>query len=500
MWQCTHKDTYVQLHAKHARAEREKEAAFDEIKQLKVREGEAEARRAKEALAGLKATASLEAQLAQLRLQCAECEERLADMTHDVADAAQARAFLAEAVAGISKLHRSVTGDEVVYCGVGVSFRIEADRCLVKSIDDSASARKVHAMLPHTIHVGHMLEEVNGQPVRGLGHNAVQDLLVGEAGTEVLLGMRARVDREATTADALPYTVTLKRGSEEESMRTVAARTSAAVAGAASFRGELSALREDVAAKAAAMQRKDEVIAEAMQAREASDQQRKIADERVKALESNCDSLQANLDVCRRDIVVCNQQVVELEARHSRHLEILADEQRKSEGLESALARSAFAYASAEQQIAALKSEFERAQELHAAEATRLKDAAESLQSQLLQAQRTNVSLQDAEKREASLQVYTKSLHVRIEELEKDQADVAALREEVRIARQERVSALGRVSDLVASVRSLELRVVEADAVSTSAAERASSAQGSCSHISQPAPGQTHAFTDTSRL
>ena len=283
-------------------------------------------------------------------------------------------------------------------------------------------------------------------------------------------------------------------------MRTVAARTSAAVAGAASFRGELSALREDVAAKAAAMQRKDEVIAEAMQAREASDQQRKIADERVKALESNCDSLQANLDVCRRDIVVCNQQVVELEARHSRHLEILADEQRKSEGLESALARSAFAYASAEQQIAALKSEFERAQELHAAEATRLKDAAESLQSQLLQAQRTNVSLQDAEKREASLQVYTKSLHVRIEELEKDQADVAALREEVRIARQERVSALGRVSDLVASVRSLELRVVEADAVSTSAAERASSAQGSCSHISQPAPGQTHAFTDTSRL
>lgn len=330
----------------------------------------------------------------------------MTDLTFTVEDDAQSRAFLAETIACIARIHRTVTKEEgaAKNGGVGVSVRMEKDLCVIKALDDSVAGQNARAMLPHTIQVGHVIESVDGRAVRGLGKNAVQDMLVGPVGTDVSVGARG------TGEDDVPYMVTLKRFAKEDSLRYVLELTVDVCSRTSHFFHNMESLKAELSAMSADLKRKEEMLTESVRAREASNKQLMSLEQKENFFQSEKDGLQAQIDMLNMQLTSSKEQLVELAGRNDQKTEIISFSQKKIFDLENALSelqsdkqRLSDTVTKLEQLTKNMKGELKSSQESYSKDLRNLESEVEKLHAQLLKQSRTAALLMDAEKREVAL-------------------------------------------------------------------------------------------------
>jgi C-terminal processing protease CtpA/Prc len=416
-------------------------------------------------LAAANQRTQLESLISQLKATLSDTEARVTDLTFTVQDDVQARAFLAESIACIARIHRTVTKDDEAgsNAGIGISVRMEKDFCVVKALDESAAGKDSRAMLPHTIQVGHVIESVDGQAVRGLGKNAVQDMLVGPVGTDVSVGARG------TGEGDVPYIVTLKRFAKEDSLRSVSERTVDVCARTSRFLHDIESLKAELSAMSVDLQRKEEMLTESVRAREASNKQLLGLEEREKFFQSEKDGLQAQIDVLNMQLASSKEQVVELDGRNEKNTEIISFSQKKIFDLENTISeldkdkqRLSDVVAKLEQQTKNMKAELLSSQARYATELQNMEGEVEKLHAQLLKQGRTAALLMDAEKREMILK---RSLETYEQERNTYKRESALLGSDLKTARS---SLEERANDLTATqqdLNSTRQRISEVEAM-----------------------------------
>ena len=336
-------------------------------------------------------------------------------MAHALNDAEQVRVYLSEAISSVCRIHRAVLGDEAAatFAGVGVLVRIEKDLCVIMAMHQGVTP-SLGAVMPHCMQVGHIIDSVDGQTVRGLAKNAVQDLLVGPVGSNVALCVRGTREGDA------PYLVTLQRFQRcvnEESMRTLSERTLDTCARASQYMHEHAwnmheqqAIRRELACMSSDLARNEEILTDSVRAREASNKLLLQLEERAKSHLTEKEGLQSQIDVLHLQLSSSKQQLIELHARHEQHVQVISHSQQKIfdlENAESALAKEKSLANSLckqlEQQVGKRKAEQAEALVRHGNESRELETQIEALHMQLLKHSKTAALLKDAERRETSL-------------------------------------------------------------------------------------------------
>jgi C-terminal processing protease CtpA/Prc len=389
-----------------ARLETELATAQSEIDDVKASMKEMDATHSKAQMAAASQRAVLEAHRDELKRTLAETEARMTELKLALDDSAQARAFLVDAIACVSRIHRAIAASEAptAYAGVGVAVRLEGDECVITGLDQSEAGKQSRAMLPHTILVGHVIESIDGYPVRGLSKNSVLDLMIGAEGSDAKIAARSREE------GAEEYRVVLKRYLQEESPRTVSERTADSCARASRFLSEIEALKSEVALKSADSLRKEEMILESVRAREASNKQLLVLEEQAKAHQAEKDALQSEIDILQLQLKSSKEQAVELDGRHEQDVAIIAHSQVSISELEMELSAARRGKTSLEdsvsrleREVAGKKQEAVKMLEDHLKRTRELEVQVENLHSQLLEQAKTSTLLMDAEKREEAL-------------------------------------------------------------------------------------------------